>query len=135
MPFYKKETNEILSGENFVYTPNVSLTAETKDDFTYPQDGWYWFDTFDAALNFFAGASVNGTSVTPLQGLLAIDATGMSAAYEAWANDPSRTFAEKAFISRATVWNRDDQTIANAAVALGLTEEQLDGLFALAASL
>jgi len=34
--------------------------------------------------------------VDALQGLKAIDAAGLSAAYEAWANDPKRKFLEKA---------------------------------------
>lgn len=73
--------------------------------------------------------------VTALQGLLAIDAAGLSGAYETWANDPDRTFAQRAFIQRAQTWRRDDPTLQGAAEALGLTEAQLDDLFTLAATL
>lgn len=54
MGFYKKDDNQILVGENFVYSPIVTLKAEDKDTYEYPQDGWYWFDTEDEALQFFA---------------------------------------------------------------------------------
>ena len=73
--------------------------------------------------------------VDALQGLKAIDAAGLSAAYEAWANDPKRKFLEKAFINREQVWRRDDPLLAAGAAALGLTGEQLDQLFVLAATL
>lgn len=73
--------------------------------------------------------------IPPLQGMLAIDAAGLSAAYEAWANDPARTFAERAFIQRAAVWRRNDPLLVGAATALGLTAEMLDDLFVAAASL
>lgn len=51
MAFYKLDGDgaTLLCGENFVYSPVVTLTKETKDEFTYPQDGWYWFDTEDEA--------------------------------------------------------------------------------------
>jgi hypothetical protein len=73
--------------------------------------------------------------VSPLQAMLALDKAGMSAAYEAWATDPARTFAERAFINRAQVWRRDDPLMQAAATALGISPEQLDQLFALAATL
>ena len=73
--------------------------------------------------------------VTVLQAMKALDAAGISAAYEAWANDPARTFLEKAFITRAQAWRRDDPVLASGAEALGLTAEQLDDLFRLADTL
>lgn len=51
--FYKKEENEILNVADTVSAPSVMLTASAKDEFTYPQDGWYWFDTEDEAYSFF----------------------------------------------------------------------------------
>jgi len=53
MAFYKNDNGEILEGENFVYTPNFSMTKETKDEFDYPIEGWYWFDSKDEAYLFF----------------------------------------------------------------------------------
>ncbi len=73
--------------------------------------------------------------VTPLQAYLALDQAGMAPAFDSWANDPARTFAEKAFINRAQEWRRDDPVLAAGAAALGLTAEHLDGLFILAATL
>jgi len=73
--------------------------------------------------------------VTALQGMLALDAAGLSDQYEAWATDPARTFAEKAFIQRAQFWQRDDQTLIAAATALGLDDAQIDALFEAAAQL
>lgn len=53
MAFYKDDNGSLLVGENFVYSPIVTLTKETKDNFTYPQDGWYWFEMEEEALDFF----------------------------------------------------------------------------------
>lgn len=74
-------------------------------------------------------------SIDPLQGLLAIDAAGMATVYEAWATDPARTFAERAFIQRAKVWRRDDPLLQGAITALGMNAAQVDDLFRLAATL
>lgn len=73
--------------------------------------------------------------VLALQALLAIDAAGMAERYEAWANDPARTFAQRAFMARAQTWRRDDPTLQAAAADLALSEAHLDDLFTLAATL
>lgn len=73
--------------------------------------------------------------VTALQGLLAISQSGLANAYEAWAADPARTFAEKAFISRAMTWRYDDPILSAGCVTLGISDEQKKQLFILAASL
>ena len=73
--------------------------------------------------------------ITALQGLLAIDKSGLSIAYEAWANDPARTFAQRAFLNKAQTWNRDDATLNAAATSFGLTSEQVDSMFIMAATL
>jgi len=75
------------------------------------------------------------SSITVLQGLLAIDAAGLSADYEAWANSVDRTFEEKAFINKAQIWKRDNATLLSATVTFGLTEAQLDELFITASKL
>lgn len=75
------------------------------------------------------------SEVTALQGLLVIDAFGLSENYSAWAESTERTFAQKAFINKAMTWRRDDITLAAAAAALGLSQEQLDLMFQTAATL
>lgn len=74
------------------------------------------------------------SAVPALRGLKAIDHFGFASAYDAWANDPARTFLERAFINKAQTWERDDATLTAAALALGLTEAQLDAMFTWAAS-
>lgn len=76
MAFYKKEDNQILCGENFVFSPVVTLKAEDKDSYEYPQDGWYWFDTFDEALQFFAGFK-SSDSITMRQARLYLLSKGL----------------------------------------------------------
>ena len=75
------------------------------------------------------------TKITALQGLLVIDQSGLADKYDAWADDPARSFAERAFINKAQEWRRDDATLAGAAAALGLSDAQVDAMFELAATL
>lgn len=51
--FYKLDNNILLYAPNFVDAPTFLLTKETKDNFSYPMDGWYWFDDEDTAYNYF----------------------------------------------------------------------------------
>ena len=50
--FYKLD-GELLFGPNFVLNQNYELYRETHADYTYPVDGWYWFDTEEQAKLFF----------------------------------------------------------------------------------
>jgi len=50
--FYK--FNEILLyGPNFVLNRDYELYREQKDTYSYPVDGWYWFDSEEDAKLFF----------------------------------------------------------------------------------
>lgn len=74
-------------------------------------------------------------SITALQGLLIIDQFGLAVAYEAWADSPERTFAQKAFINKAQTWKRDDPTLLAAAQSFSLSDSQIDTMFIEAAKL
>lgn len=50
--FYKLD-GVLLYGANFVLNANYSLRRETKDEHTYPTDGWTWFDTLEEACTAF----------------------------------------------------------------------------------
>lgn len=51
--FFKKESEDLINVGEPISTPSITLTKETKDEYTYPQDGWYWFDTIEEANKFF----------------------------------------------------------------------------------
>jgi hypothetical protein len=51
--FYKNENGDLLHGPNFVLNANYELRKETKDQHTYPVDGWYWFEDETGAREFF----------------------------------------------------------------------------------
>ena len=42
--FYKLEDGNWLYAPTFVDAPNYKLEKELKDTYTYPIDGWYWYD-------------------------------------------------------------------------------------------
>ena len=50
--FYKLD-GELLFGPNFVLNANYELYRKDHDTYTYPVDGWYWFDTLEEAQVFF----------------------------------------------------------------------------------
>lgn len=52
MAFYKLD-GSLLEAPNFVLNANYQLHKESKDNYTYPVDGWYWFDTVEEAYAFF----------------------------------------------------------------------------------
>ena len=54
--FYKVDpSGVVIHGPNYVYGPydQYKLLREEKDTYTYPIDGWYWFDTEQEAYEFF----------------------------------------------------------------------------------
>lgn len=52
--FYKlDEYGNMLYGPNFVISATHSLIAQLYNTYTYPTDGWYYFETQDAAYTFF----------------------------------------------------------------------------------
>ena len=56
--FYKFENNNLLRfAATGVYAPNFTLLAAEQETYTYPVDGWRWFNSQDAAEQFF---EING---------------------------------------------------------------------------
>ena len=53
MSFYKLDNEEILEAPNGVYTPTNTMTKDNYQEFSYPVEGWYWFDTIEEAYSFF----------------------------------------------------------------------------------
>jgi hypothetical protein len=51
--FYKNDNGTLLFGPNFVLNKNYELRKETKDQHTYPTDGWSWFDSEEEARTAF----------------------------------------------------------------------------------
>jgi hypothetical protein len=56
--FFKQEIDSLYCG-NIVTTPDFELTLDTRSNFQYPKDGWYWFDTIEEARIFFNTQGVN----------------------------------------------------------------------------
>ncbi len=43
--FYRLDGDQLLCGPNFVYHRDYSLMRDNHTEYTYPVDGWYWFDS------------------------------------------------------------------------------------------
>lgn len=129
--FYKKESEELINGGELISTPSVTLTKETKDLYTYPQDGWYWFDTFDEALQFFAGLKLSN-SITPRQARFVLLDEGLLDNVEAIVKLDRKY---EIYWEYATEIIRDDVVLLQLATALEITSEKLDEMFIKASKL
>lgn len=136
MPFYKKDNNELLVSHTSVIGPGFELYAETHDQHTYPVEGWWWFDTLEQAMA--ALAPTEDGSVTMRQARLALLQAGLldqvDAAIAAIQDPVQRKAAEIEWEYSSAV-KRDNVFVQTLSSALGLTEVQLNQLFATAAEL
>lgn len=123
--FFKKESEDLINGGELISTPHVTLTKETKDEYTYPQDGWYWFDKFDEALQFFATQN-SELSITPLQAKLQLLEEGLLDAVEVMVKTNKKV---ELYWTNAQKFYRNDEILLGMATALGLSDAQLDDLF------
>lgn len=135
MPFYKKDNEELLVAPNFVLGPGFELRAETKDDHTYPTDGWYWFDTLEDAINGLSNTPPTNI-VSRRQARLALLEVGLLDDVENFVSAIEDPVAKRqAQIEyEADPWDRDNQYLINMWVLLGGTEQTLNEMFALAAT-
>jgi len=136
MSFYKRNGEELLVAPNFVHAPDYSLTAETKDEHTYPVDGWYWFDTLDAAMDGMRTVT-DVQSVSMRQARLALHAAGLLTLVDAAIAampEPDKTAAQITWEFAQTV-DRNFGMVPALAAAMGMTETQIDDLFIAAAKL
>jgi hypothetical protein len=51
--FYRMSEETLFFAPNAVRAPTYDLFRKDKDTYTYPVEGWYWFDTREAARAFF----------------------------------------------------------------------------------
>lgn len=51
--FYKDDNGLLLYAPNGVYGPDYTLLPELHDTYTYPVEGWYWFESEEEAKAFF----------------------------------------------------------------------------------
>jgi len=56
--FYRLK-DDVLQYGTKIHAPNYTLLAEEHESYTYPVNGWYWFDSADDAEAFFG---LNGVS-------------------------------------------------------------------------
>ena len=110
----------------YVETPSAILMEITKDEHTYPIEGWYWFETLDDAITFYANKQ-DANSITPRQIRLQLSAIGMRQAVEDYVAASSLDI--KDWWEFSTYIERTSPLVIDAATQLGMTSEQLDQFF------
>ena len=128
MPFYKKQGQALLSAPNFVHSPTYQLEADKKDTYTYPVNGWYWFDTLDEAM---AGMKPVSTVVTRRQFKLALLQEGLLDVVESLIST-STDRSLKISYDDALDFDINNPMVVSLATTMGKTKEDLENLFLLA---
>lgn len=131
MGFYKRNGDELLHAPNSVHAPGFLLLAEDHATYTYPVEGWYWFDTLDAALD---GLKSTQEEVTMRQARLALYQTNKLDQVEA-AIAASDKSTQIIWASSSTVRRDNPLIIAIGKQVLGMTDLEIDQLFQLATTL
>ncbi len=134
MPFYKRENDELLMAPNFVMGPGFELRAETHTEHTYPVEGWYWFDSLEAAMVGMVNVTDSIAVVTRRQAKRALLEVGLLDDVDA-SIATSGDRAAQIDWADATEFRRDWPALIAMQPALGLTDQQVDDLFTLAATL
>lgn len=63
--FYKNDDGSLLYAPNFVNSPTMVLVKEEKDNYTYPIEGWCWFNTKQEAITTLGVVEMNSVSSSP----------------------------------------------------------------------
>jgi len=61
--FYKLEDGTLLFGPNGVTGPSFDLQAEVYNQYIYPVEGWYWFDSEEEARVQFGLEPLQNTEI------------------------------------------------------------------------
>jgi hypothetical protein len=126
--FYRRN-EERLEQANDIYAPKYQLLADNHADYEYPtEDGWYWFDTLDKALEKLPRVD-KPTEVSMRQARLALLQSGLLSDVEAFVDSLGE--AAQVEFEYATSIRRDHPLV----VALPWSDEQKDVLFAAAAAI
>ena len=136
MGFYKKDGENLVCAPDAVHTPTVTLKSIDKDIYAYPVEGWYWFDALDEVITYFSLEN-RPKAITMRQRRLALLQAGLlsvvSAAIESLPS-PQKEAAQIEWEYSQEV-QRHHRLVPLMGAALGLSEEQIDQLFILGATL
>lgn len=133
MPFYKTANQTTLIGPSEVIKDIVTeeiITDLNKDQFTFPIDGWYWFENTNDAINQLIKVS----DVSRAQAKLALKQFGLLSAVESIMSNPETPEEYKIAWNDAVMFKRNSPTVTALAQILTLDEEELDNIFKFAST-
>lgn len=136
MAFYKKlPGGDIVNAGMFVYGLDYSLLADQHNDYTYPVDGWYWFDDDNIANRFLTKTM----RVTRAQAKFALDDMpyGEGTLYDAinaMMSNPATPKRYRIAWEDSVNFERTSEILAVVGQMFGLTDADLDALFERAAT-
>jgi hypothetical protein len=151
--FFDPENRELSA------TIDCSELAAEKIAFVCEEDGVMWVEhtpfedrqyEFDIEKmeNYFQMAKeawiaendleMSAIDVTPtimsVDGFFALDVMKFSSVFETWISSEDRTFLQKAYFNHSTIWKNNDEILLTCLSDIGMSEQQIDDLFELAAS-
>lgn len=132
MPFCKlNESGDLISSPNYVFGPGYELRAELRDTYTFPVNGWSWYETSEQAYDELVGSRV----ITRAQAKLALLQMDLLDKLEKFMSSDTTPREYKIAWNDALTFKRHSNTIIAVSQALSLTEEQVDKMFEIGSSL
>lgn len=132
--FYKVNLIDagLMYAPNFVYGPGVNINKNDENKETMEiTDGWKWFDSDSEAYSFFGITPESQPwGVTPLQAKIALHNAGLLSTIETYM--ATADVLTKLAWETASEFRRDSNILKSTATLLGITDAQIDALFAAA---
>jgi hypothetical protein len=129
--YYKRE-DDILQQATEVFGPDFSLLPDNHSEHVYPVDGWYWFESLDAAMGALTQTEIKDgvpQVVSRFQARAALYQAGLFDQIETLMQNSETPMLARLAWQDAQEFKRQSPTVLAMASALGLNDEQLDSLF------
>lgn len=130
MPFYKIENDQIVKSDNISGVGYV-LNEESYLEYTYPLDGWYYFNNLQDAINvLFEDKLTSSSIITMRQARLILLQMNLLDTINNFILTQSEDV--KVRWEYSSILDRNDPLLINMLSMLNFTSQQIDDLFILA---
>lgn len=134
--FYKTDNGGLLYAPTQISSADFDLTRDLKDTYTYPANGWHWFDSEESARVFFnlpkprPGQVLNTSEIALWRARAVLKKKGLFDTIDAYVNANINTTPELYEVwNYGNVVDRESTFIKSLGPIFGLTDAQIDTMF------